>query len=352
MNQIVSREIHLKSRPVGMPDESAFALAETTVPPVGEGQVLVRNLWMSVDPYMRFQMMEQKHYPTWEIDKVINGGAIGQVVESRTPAFQVGDFVQSTLGWREAFVATPDGAAVPPTPGRSSPLKKVDPQLGALRFYLGSLGMPGLSAYVGLMRIGALKPRERVLVSGAAGAVGLVACQIAKALDCFVVALAGTDEKCAYLEKVTGVDKAINYRTAGNLKHAVRAAAPEGVDVFFDNVGGEALEAALGNMRHFGRLVICGTISQYNSTTKPVGPTNLNLVVPNALRLEGFEIADHQDMQSDFLADMGKWLAEGRIDLQDTVVDGIENAPKALIGLYKGDNLGKMVVKIGPAEVM
>lgn len=349
MNDIVSREIHLRRRPVGMPQESDFEVAETKAPPVKDGQVLVRNLWMSVDPYMRFHMMEQKHYPVWPLNGPGGALAIGKVVESRSPEWKVGDYVGSGLGWREYFVA--DGHATPePSHRWRPPLMKIDPKLGPLRSYLGNLGMPGFSGYVGLMRIGALKPGETVLVSGAAGAVGVVVCQIAKAMDCKVIAFAGTDEKCDWLTRVARVDHAINYRTAGPLKKALRAVAGDGVDVFFDNVGGEALEAALGNMRHFGRLVICGTISQYNSTSKPVGPANLNLVVPNALRLEGFEIADHWDLEPKFYEDMAKWIAAGKMDLHDTVVEGIENAPKALIGLFKGENLGKMLVRIGPED--
>ena len=345
MNDIVSREIRLRNRPVGMPTEDAFELAEAKVPAIQDGQVLVRNIWMSVDPYMRFHMMDQKHYRPFQIGEALTGGAIGQVVESRSPDWKPGEFIRSGLGWREYYAAT-----VTPAPGAPAVtgFHKVDPKLGPLRAYLGNVGMPGLSAYVGLMRIGELKRGQTVLISGAAGAVGVVACQIAKAMDCTVIAFAGTDEKCAYLRDVLGVDHAINYRTAGKLKAAVRALAPQGINVFFDNVGGETLEAALGNMAHFGRLAICGTISQYNSTTKPVGPSNLNLVVPNALRVEGFEIADHQDMNPQFLADMGKWIAEGRIDFTDTVIEGIENAPSALIGLFKGENLGKMLVRIGP----
>jgi len=247
-----------------------------------------------------------------------------------------GDHVVSQFGWREHFVASPEA------------LEKVDPTLAPLRSYLGAVGMVGLSAYVGLIKIAGLRDGETVFVSGAAGAVGNVACQIAKAMGCRVIGATGSDEKCAWLEAVAGVDKAINYRTTDNLKAEVREAAPEGVDVFFDNVGGDHLVAAIANMNDFGRIAVCGTISQYNATTKPVGPSNLNLVVPKRLRLEGFEIADHWDETPRFLADMGRWIGDGRMVCKETVFDGIENAPKALIGLFRGENIGKMLVRLGP----
>jgi NADPH-dependent curcumin reductase CurA len=290
---------------------------------------------MSVDPYMRFQMMEQKHYPGWEIGKPLNGYAIGEVVDSTVADFAPGHFVESRLGWREYFLATPDK------------LTKVDPQLAPLRSYLGAVGMPGLSAYAGLMRTGGLKDGETVFVSGAAGAVGSVACQIAKAKGCMVIGTTGLDEKCDWLRRVAKVDHAINYRTCGKLKAAVAEAAPKGINLFFDNVGGDHLVAGIANMADFGRIVICGTISQYNTTSRATGPHNLNLVVPKRIRLEGFEIADHFDMYPAFREDMGRWLREGRMHCEETVFDGIEQAPKAFIELFNGGNLGKMLVRIG-----
>ncbi|MGE3142044.1 MAG: NADP-dependent oxidoreductase [Hyphomonadaceae bacterium] len=336
MSEIVSREIRLKSRPVGAPGLDAFELATAAITGPGAGEVLVRNAWMSVDPYMRFQMMEQQHYPTWEIGKVLNGGALGRVIESNTPEFKAGDYVESSYGWREYFVAPP-GA-----------LSKIDPALAPLRSYLGAVGMPGLSAYVGLLRTAGLKQGERVFVSGAAGAVGSVACQIAKAMDCEVVATAGSDEKCDWLKEAAKVDHAINYKTCGKLKAAVRAAMPKGINVFFDNVGGDCLVAGIANMADFGRIAICGTISQYNNTSRAVGPHNLNLVVPKRIRLEGFEIADHWDARPEFLADMGRWIRAGKMQCLETVHEGLEHAPQAFIDLFDGGNLGKMLVQIGP----
>ncbi|MGE0830685.1 MAG: NADP-dependent oxidoreductase [Hyphomonadaceae bacterium] len=320
----------------GLLTEVAFSLASRTIDGPGPGEVLVQNCWMSVDPYMRFHMMEQKHYPNWQIDEPLDGGAIGKVIASNASEFAPGDYVESWFGWREYFVAAPDA------------LKKVDPDLAPLRSYLGAVGMPGLSAYVGLMRIGELKDGQTVFVSGAAGAVGSVACQIAKAKDCIVIATAGSEEKCAWLRDVAKVDHVINYKTCENLKKAVGAAAPNGINVFFDNVGGDHLVAALAHMAMHGRLAICGTISQYNSLTKPVGPHNLNLVVPKSLRLEGFEIADHWDAYPQFRADMARWIGEGRMHCQETVYEGVESAPRAFLDLFSGGNLGKMLVRLGP----
>jgi len=348
MNVTTSREIRLRSRPDGMPGVDAFELAETRLEPLRDGQILVRNSWMSVDPYMRFQMMEQNHYQGWQIGQVIDGGAIGRVVESRSPEWKVGDVVSSLRGWREAYVATVQPSGAPPQDRVG--LQKLDTMGLPMRDFLGGLGIPGISAYAGMIRIGALKEKESVLISGAAGAVGIVACQIAKAMNCRVVGIAGSDEKCAWLRETAGVDETINYRNVKSLNSAVRAAAPDGIDLFFDNVGGDALVAALGSMRHFGRLVICGTISQYNVRGKTVGPYNLNLVVPKALRLEGFEIADHLDLRPQFLQDMARWMKAGKMKFHNTVLEGIENAPGALVGLFKGDNLGKMLVRIGPDD--
>ncbi len=340
MPKIVSREIRLQTRPVGMPKESDFELAQVEIAEPTDGQVQVRNIWMSVDPYMRGRMIDRESYtPPFPLGAALQGGAIGQVVASRNPNFQPGDYVNNFNGWQEAFVS--DGAD----------LTKLDPSLGPIQAFLGALGMPGLTAYAGLMGIGKPKAGETVFVSAASGAVGAIVCQIARNLDCRVIGTAGSADKCAWLRDELKVDAAINYRdhqNAAALEAAVRAHAPNGVDIYFDNVGGDHLEAAIGLMNPFGRLPICGMIAQYNATAPTPGPSNMIMVVPKRLHIQGFIVSDHPDQMPAFLSDMGKWISEGRMTWKETIHEGIENAPKAFIGLFEGANFGKMLVKIGP----
>ena len=335
-----NREIRLKRRPTGMPTEADFELAETPVPTPGAGQVLVRNIYMSVDPYMRGRMVDRASYvPPFQVGEVLSGGAVGQVTASNgNPNFKAGDFVNNFSGWREWFVSG------------GGDLQKIDPNLAPIQAYLGTFGMPGLTAWAGILKVGELKDGERVFVSGAAGAVGAVVCQIAKNKGCYVVGSAGSDEKCDWLKKNARVDATINYRSAGNLDAAVRKAFRDGIDVYFDNVGGEHLNAALGHMRLNGRIPVCGMISQYNDTALPPGPSNIVMVIPNRLTIKGFIVTDYANQLPQFLTDMGKWRAEGKMNWHETVVDGIENAPRAFIGLFKGENLGKMLVKVGEAK--
>lgn len=336
-----SREIRLKSRPIGMPTADNFELAEVDVPEPGPGQVLVRNSYMTVDPYMRGRMMDRRSYvPPFQIGKPLEGGAVGQVVISNAPHLKAGDYVQSMLGWREWFVA--DGSSV----------MKLDPAIGPIQSYLGALGMPGLTAYVGLLKIGELKDGERVFVSAASGAVGQIVCQIAKAKGCYIVGSVGSDEKAAFLVNELGVDKAINYKKTADLTAAVASAFPEGIDVYFDNVGGSHLQAALANMRNFGRIAACGAIEQYNVTEPPPGPNNLILVVGLSLTIRGFIVSNHFDMMGDFLRDMAAWKKAGKMKWKETIVEGIEKAPEAFIGLFKGENFGKMLVKVGPEKAI
>jgi hypothetical protein len=337
-----NREIRLKSRPVGIPRPENFELAETAVPTPEPGQVLVRNIFMSVDPYMRGRMVDRQSYvPPFQIGEVMQGGAIGQVVASNNNKdYKAGDYVSNFNGWREWFVSSSAG------------LSKVDPSIGPLQSYLGALGMPGLTAYAGLLRIGELKDGERVFVSAASGAVGSIVVQIAKNKGCYVVGSAGSDEKCRYLTEELGIDGAINYRKAGDLTAAVRKSFPEGIDVYFENVGGEHLVAAINNMRQFGRLPLCGMIEQYNATEMPPGPGNIIMAVGLSLTLRGFIVSNHADMQPAFLADMKKWIKEGKMKWRETVLEGIERAPEAFIGLFKGENFGKMLVKVGPEKAV
>lgn len=331
---VMTREIRLKSRPVGLPAAENFELAETALPEPSQGEVLVRNLWMSVDPYMRGRMYDRPSYvPPFQLGQVLQGGAVGRIEQSHHPEFQPGDLVESMNGWREAFVSV--GGAVQKLPNDAVP-----PQA-----YLGVLGMPGLTAYSGLARIGEPKVGETVFVSGAGGAVGATVCQIAKQRGCTVVASAGTDAKLAWL-KSAGVDAVVNYKTCGNLLEAVRAAAPKGVDVYFDNVGGDHLEVALELARPFARFVECGMISAYNDTKPKPGPSNIIYVVGKSIKMQGFIVMNYIDMRDQFRAEMSGWIRDGKMKWEETVETGIENAPKAFLGLFSGANSGKMLVKL------
>jgi NADPH-dependent curcumin reductase CurA len=338
MAETVSREIRLKDRPVGLPRASDFELATVPIPIPGAGEVLVRNLYMSVDPYMRGRMLDQPSYvQPFQVGQPLDGGCVGQVVQSQDEKFQADDYVLGRKGWREYYVS--DG----------TDLTKIDPNLAPVQTYLGTLGMPGLTAYVGLLDIGRPKAGETVFVSAAAGAVGTVVCQIAKLQGCRVVGSAGAPDKVAWLREVAGIDAAFNYKDVkdvGSLTAELGKHCPNGIDVYFENVGGAHLEAALDHMNSFGRIVLCGMISHYNETTPSSGPRNLRLAVRKRLTLQGFIVSDHLDRQAQFYNDMGAWIAAGKIKWQETIIAGIENAPEAFIGLFKGDNVGKMLVKL------
>jgi NADPH-dependent curcumin reductase CurA len=331
-----SREIRLKRRPAGMPEPGDFELVETEVKQPGPGEILVHNICMSVDPYMRGRMVDRASYvPPFQIGEPLSGGAVGKVVAvNGNPRFAEGDCVLNFSGWREWFLTA------------GGDLQKIDPSLAPAQAWLGAFGVPGLSAYAGLLRVAELKEGERVFVSAASGAVGAVACQIAKNKGCRVVGSAGSDEKCAWLEREAGIDKAINYRTAGDLSAALKKAMPEGIDVYFENVGGEHLNAALANMRLNGRIALCGMIAQYNDAALPPGPSNFIMILAQRLTVRGFIITDHIDLMPDFIRDMAAWTKAGKMKWRETVVDGIEKAPEAFIGLFKGENFGKMLVRL------
>ena len=340
MSNLVSKEIRLKARPVGMPKSTDFEVASKPVAQPADGEVLVRNIWMSVDPYMRGRMMDRESYvPPFQIGEVLQGGALGQVVESKSDKLKVGDFVQSMWGWREYET------------NKAETFQKIDPSLGPLQAYLGALGMPGMTAYAGLIKVGELKDGNTVFVSAASGAVGQIVCQLAKAHGCYVVGSVGSDEKGAWLLK-QGVDKIINYKTCGDLNAAVGAAFPKGIDVYFENVGGAHLEAAINHMKPFGRLALCGMISQYNDTTPTPGPSNIIMAVGKSLKLQGFIVSNHLDILPAFYQEMGALIKAGKMKWQETIEDGIENAPKAFLNLFTGNNTGKMLVKIGPDKAV
>jgi NADPH-dependent curcumin reductase CurA len=335
MAEVWSREIRLRNRPVGIPSEDDFELVRIQVPEPREGEVLVRNIYMSVDPYMRGRMNDQKSYvPPFQIGKPLEGGCVGRITASKNGRFAAGDYVLGMQGWRELFIS--DGSG----------LVRVDPGLAPIRSYLGVLGMPGLTAYVGLLDIGQPEAGLTVFVSAASGAVGSVVCQIAKIKGCRVIGSAGSDEKVEWLLNTAGIDAAFNYKRAGDLSGELARLCGQGIDIYYENVGGKHLEAALDRMNPFGRIVLCGMISQYNATKREPGPGNLFLAVTKRLTLRGFIVTDHMDRQNQFYADMSAWMREGKIQWKETVVESIENAPKAFIGLFQGENFGKMLVKI------
>ena len=330
---MTAHEIRLAERPKGLPSAGTFEHATVELPPLQDGDVLVRNRFMSVDPYMRGRMNDVKSYvPPFQIGKPLEGGAIGEVIESRSPTLQKGDFVQSMRGWRDAFVAP------------AAELRQVDPAVQPLSLYLGVLGMPGLTAWVGLKLVDA-KAGDRLFVSGAAGAVGSTAGQLAKARGCFVVGSAGSDDKVRTLIDDFGFDAAFNYKS-GNVREQLMAAAPEGIDVYFDNVGGDHLEAAIACMRDHGRIAACGAISRYNDTTSMPGPRNMSLFVTRRLTMRGFIITDHAREMKAFAADIGPLVSSGQLRARETVVEGLQHAPEAFLSMLGGGNVGKMIVKL------
>jgi hypothetical protein len=329
----MSREIRLAARPVGRPGAEHFSLAQVPVGSPDEGQVLVRNLFMSVDPYMRGRMNDRASYVApFELDRPLSGGAVGEVIESRAAALRPGDAVLSNYGWREYFVA----------PG--SEVRRVSAEFQPLSVYLGALGMPGMTAWVGWQLVG-LKPGETVFVSGAAGAVGHVAGQLARIYGCRVVGSAGSAAKVRFLLEECGFDRAFNYKE-GPIGDQLKAAAPDGIDLYFDNVAGEALEAALSALRLHGRIVACGGISMYNDQKPRRGPSNLFNIVIKRLTMKGLIVSDWLDRQAEFQDEVGGYLRAGTLKNKETVVHGLDQAVMAFMGLFDGSNVGKMVVQL------
>ena len=333
------REVRLARRPVGRPSLSDFEIAAVTFGEPAMGEVLVENLFMSVDPYMRGRLDDRPSYvPPFAIGESLDGAAIGRVLVSQSSAVAEGDIVMHGYGWRERVIAP------------ATHFAKVDPSLAPLPAYLGALGMTGLTAYVGLLDIGALKEGDTVFVSAAAGAVGSIAVQIARIKGCTVIGSAGSRRKVEWLESVAGVSAAFDYKATNNPARTLRELAPKGIDVYFDNVGGVQLEAALTAMNPRGHVVLCGMIGQYNATEPPCAPRNLAVAIGKRLTMRGFIVSDHEDRRSAFLADMGHWIADGQIKWEETVFDGIESAPAAFLGLFAGDNTGKMIVRLTAGE--
>jgi NADPH-dependent curcumin reductase CurA len=331
-----TREVRLVARPQGWPNPEDFAVVETDLPAPSDGEALVRNLFMSVDPYMRGRMNDAKSYvPPFRLNEAMTGGAIGVVVESRSPGLDAGDIVLHDFGWREHVVA--------PT----AKFRKITPLEGVpLSAYLGALGMTGMTAYVGLLDIAGLNEGDTVFVSGAAGAVGSMVGQIAKLRGASrVIGSAGSDEKVSYLTDRLDFDAAFNYK-AGPVREQLAQAAPDGIEVYFDNVGGDHLEAAIDAFKTFGRAAMCGAISAYNAAEPPPGPRNLMSVVGKRLTLRGFIVGDHADRYGDFVREVGGWIRDGKITFEETFFDGIDNAVDAFLAMLRGQNIGKMVVRL------
>ncbi len=318
-----------------MPTEDNFEMVETDLPRPGQGEFLVQNLWLSVDPYMRGRMSDGPSYvPPFEIGQTMEGGCVGKVIQSQHPDFKVGDEVLGNQGWREFWKS--DGKGV----------EKINADSKDLKNYLSVLGMTGMTAYVGLLRIGQLQEGETVFVSAASGAVGSIVCQIAKIKNCRVIASTGSQEKIDWLQDKARVDAAFNYHEVDHVGTELAKHCPHGIDVYFDNVGGDHLEGAIDNMNVRGRIACCGMISGYNDTQRKPGPSNLFKIIGKQLRMEGFLVRAHQDLQSEFHRDMSEWIKREQIRWEESITDGLENAPAAFIQLFSGDKMGKALVRV------
>ena len=330
-----TRTINLKNRPIGKPELTDFDFNTTEIPELQEGEVLLSSKYVSVDPYLRGRMSDAPSYiEPFELNKPIASGIIAEVLESKHTNFSKGDHVTGMLAWKETQVAKAEG------------LIKVDPNKAPLSAYLGILGMTGLTAYLGLTEIGKPKKGETLIVSGAAGAVGSVVGQIGKILGLRVVGIAGTDEKVEMLKSKFGFDEGINYNTTENMTEAIAKACPDGVDVYFDNVGGEISDAVLFNINKFSRTVNCGAISVYNNTELPKSISVQPFLIKKSSSMQGFVIFDYVDKHPEGIKQLAEWLGQGKLEYTETIVEGFENIPQAFLDLFDGKNKGKMVVKL------
>ena len=328
-----NKEIRFASRPVGLPSGDNFQLVESEIPQPGDGEVVLRTTYISVDPYLRGRMREGKSYiPPFQIGQVIQSGIVGEVLESRADNFKPGDIVTGMGGWQLYNLM------------KAEELRKVPPGFSPSTS-LGVLGVTGLTAYFGLLDNGQPQEGETVVVSGGAGAVGMSVCQIAKIKGCRVVGIAGGPEKCRYLKEELGVDAVVDYK-AGDVSQALKEASPKGVDIYFDNVGGEVSDAVLPLINHGARIIICGQISMYNNAKIELGPRPQPFLLINSALMRGFIITDYAARFAEGVVQLGKWFAEGKLKHAETIVEGFDNTPAAFIGLFKGENLGKQLVKI------
>ena len=330
----MNKTIVLKSRPKGTPTLDNFEFSEQEKPTPAQGEILLKTKYVSVDPYLRGRMRDEKSYiPPFQIDAPIESGIVAEVMESKHADFKKGDYVNGMLQWKQWQTHNGKG------------LQKVDETKAPLSAYLGILGLTGLTAYVGLLKIGEPKEGETVLVSGASGAVGSVVGQIAKIKGCRAVGIAGSDEKVRLLKEKFGFDAGINYKTTQNMKQAIEGACTDGVDVYFDNVGGDILDATLKNMNRYGRVVNCGAISLYNETEQPTGPRLEPTLVKKSLKMQGFIVRDYQDQFQEGTEQLATWLDKGKLTYEETIVESFDEIPQAFIDLFDGKNKGKMVVK-------
>lgn len=331
---MTTQQILLASRPKGLPNPGNFRMITIELPDIKPGDLLLKGLFYSVDPYMRGRMNDAKSYiPPFEVNKPLSGGVIAKVTKSLSDQFQEGDVVIGNFPWQENIIANEKEA------------KKIDTSIAPASYYLGILGMPGLTAYFGLMHIGKPKKGETVVVSGAAGAVGMVVGQIAKIQGCHVVGIAGSDEKIKLLKDEFGFDEAINYKTTSDMSKAIAEACPNGVDVYFDNVGGEISDAVIKNINFHARIPLCGQISLYNSTEAAMGPRIQPILLTRSVLMQGFIVSNFQEKFSEGIQHLAQWVKEGKLKTTETIEHGFENLPKALLGLFKGDNIGKMIVE-------
>lgn len=335
MSSKTNRQVRLASRPQGWVTEENFAFTDNPMPVPGDGQILVRNIFMSVDPYMRGRMNDVKSYvPPFQVGEVLQAGVVGEVVESHNPDFAAGDYVNGMLGWEQYSISNGQG------------LYKVGRNEIPLSYHLGILGMPGMTAYVGLFTIANAKPGETVFVSAASGAVGSVVGQLAQIHGCRVTGCAGSDEKVALLRKEFGYDAAFNYRTSESLVKSIAKVCPKGIDVSFENVGGDIFEAALWNMRNHGRIALCGMVANYNDDKLAPGPRGMMSIIGRRLTIRGFLVIDYPDVCKEYIARATRWLAEGKLNYRETVTRGLDHAPAAFIDMLKGGNIGKQIVQL------
>ena len=329
-----TKQIVLESRPPGLLTLKNFRFEEVDLPEIKEGEMLLKGMFYSVDPYMRGRMNDAKSYAApFPLDQPIMGAVVASVSESKSDMFKTGDVVVGSLPWRETFIAS------------EKDLRKVDVSTIRPSYYLGILGMPGLTAYFGLMRIGKPKEGETVVISGAAGAVGVVVGQIAKIHGCHVVGIAGTDEKVKVLKKEFGFDEVINYNTTNDINKSIADACPKGVDVYFDNVGGEISDAVINNINFHARIALCGQISSYNAIGVPTGPRIQPMLLTRSVLMQGFIVGNYQHLFLEGTQQLAKWVKEGKLKYTETVEHGFDKLPSALIGLFTGENTGKMVVE-------
>ena len=334
MSTEINHQITLAVRPDGYPNESDFKQVESPVPQPGEGEVIVRAIWLSLDPYQRGRMRDAQSYATpVALGEVVVGGIVGRVVKTRTPAFAVGDIVEGSLGWQDYGISD----------GRN--LRKVDTGLGPISTAIGILGMPGVTAYFGFLDVAEPNPGDTVVVSAASGAVGAIVGQISKLMGCRTVGIAGTQAKVDYIVDELGFDVGINYKTE-NVASALADACPQGIDVYFDNVGGPITDAVMEQIAVGGRISICGQISQYNVEEPEPGPRNLGLLVRKQAKVQGFLVGQFANRHEEARLRIAQWIKEGKIKYKEDVVEGLENAPRAFIGLMRGENFGKLLIKV------